>query len=434
MTINNAEKHTVTVQALAESADSENFQATDNRSLGLYIHIPFCMQKCSYCGFFSAPAGDREKAEYVDKLLADIEYYGLRYGKKCGMRECFDAGKNPDSDTNSDRLQKLNPLSGGPKRRESFARIADTVFIGGGTPTILEAEQMTRILTAVRENFYVTDDAEITIESNPKTLTKEKLLAYRKCGVNRISIGVQSLDDSCLKKLGRVHSASDFVESYQLARKCGFDNINVDLMFAIPGQTMKIWENTLSELIKMEPEHISFYSLQIEEGTPFFESFMAGEFDEISDEEDRRMYHRAIEMLKAAGYEHYEISNACKPGRACRHNLKYWSMNEYLGIGASASSYVDGVRFGQSPSDEYHVNCTADDMSEFVFTGLRKICGISLGEFENRFRRSFWNVYSGEIEKINEYIHDGFLILDGDKLRLSEKGIDISNTIMMIFV
>ena len=369
---------------------------TTTNKLGIYIHIPFCLAKCKYCGFYShGGASEAELAEYVDGLLDDIEEYGRVYGEEY---------------------------------------IVDTIFIGGGTPSILPSSYIGEILDSVRAAFRVVDAAEISMESNPKTLTYEKLLDYRRAGVNRLSIGVQSLDDSCLKALGRVHTAADFRRNFIMAREAGFDNINMDLMFAIPGHTLETWEATLDEAIALGPEHISFYSLQIEEGTPFYDMYRRGEFDQVPDDIDREMYHRAIAKLKAAGYDHYEISNACKLGRECRHNLKYWSMEDYLGIGSSASSYMKGIRFAEEPLMEFHENTFEDEVSEFVFTGLRKTCGIRFDEFEERYGRKFWDVFGDRRGELQEYFDAGQLIETEEGLALSEEGFDISNAIMAIFV
>lgn len=365
------------------------------KKLGIYIHIPFCISKCLYCGFDSAPASGKEQEEYIENLTEDIFEYGKTYG---------------------DRY------------------LVDTVFIGGGTPSILAPEQIGRVLGAVRRSFSVAETAEITIESNPKTLTKEKLTAYRFLGINRLSIGAQSLDDGILRSLGRVHTAEDFKKNFLLARECGFDNINIDLMFSVPGHTMEIWQETLEEAVRLSPEHISFYSLQIEEDTPFYDMFTAGEIDQIPDDVDRQMYHRAISLLKEAGYEHYEISNAAKPGYQCRHNLKYWSLEDYLGIGRSAGSYMEGVRFAEAPLLEFHENTREDDMSEFVFTGLRKSCGISLEEFEARFGKVFWDVYGAQREELAPFFRAGQLLEEDGFLKLSEDGFDISNAVMAVFV
>jgi len=369
------------------------------KNLGIYIHIPFCLSKCLYCGFYSRGGADSEEQEaYIKSLLDDIAEYGRVYGQR---------GRD---------------------------YIVDTVFIGGGTPSILPPGAISSVMEKLKDAFSVDPGAEITIESNPKTLTFEKLREYRGAGINRLSIGLQSFDDGCLKKLGRVHTAEDFTENFKLARACGFDNINVDLMFAIPGHREEIWEDTLRRTIALSPEHISFYSLQIEEGTPFYDMFVNDEIDQIPDETDRQMYHRAIAILREAGYEHYEISNAAKPGKECRHNLKYWSMEDYLGIGSAASSFVDGVRFSEAPLMEFHINTKEDDMSEFVFTGLRKTCGISLSEFSRWFGSDFWTVYADRKQELAPYFAAGQLIEEDGMLRLSEQGIDISNGIMAVFV
>lgn len=366
------------------------------KKLGIYIHIPFCLSKCKYCGFYSHGGSTKaEQEEYLKSLLDDIEEYGREYGDRYTV---------------------------------------DTVFIGGGTPSILPASYIGKILERIRASFCVEDNAEISMESNPATLNRDKLTAYRSYGVNRLSIGLQSMDGGCLKRLGRAHTAEDFLQNFSEARTAGFDNINVDLMFAVPGHTMEIWEDTLSRVIELSPEHISFYSLQIEEGTPFYDMYRRGEFDQISDELDREMYHRAIARLKEAGYEHYEISNCAKPGRECRHNLKYWSMEDYLGIGSTASSYMEGVRFAEAPLMEFHENTIEDDMSEFVFTGLRKTTGIDLHEFKERFGREFWDVYADRRAELEEFFRCGQIVEKDGNLRLTEDGIDISNGIMAVFV
>lgn len=366
------------------------------KTLGIYIHIPFCLSKCNYCGFYSrGGASTAEQQLYIESLAGDIKTYSSLYGSRY---------------------------------------LVDTVFIGGGTPSILDAAAIGQVLDTLRAHFEIAEDAEITIESNPKTLTEQKLIAYRRAGVNRLSIGLQSFDESCLKTLGRVHTVRDFVENFQMARASGFDNINVDLMFAIPGHTMEIWEDTLGRAIALAPEHISFYSLQIEEETPFYDMFMAEEFDQIPDDVDRDMYHTAIRRFKEAGYEHYEISNCAKPGRQCRHNLKYWSMEDYLGIGSGASSYVDGIRFTQPPLSALHENGFSDDAAEFVFTGLRKTSGISLEEFKERYGRAFWKVFADRRSALSSYFESGQLVEEDGILRLTEEGFDISNAIMAIFV
>ena len=366
------------------------------KTLGIYIHIPFCISKCSYCGFYSHGGSTAEEhKEYIEGLLEDIREYGKVYG---------------------DRY------------------LVDTVFIGGGTPTIIDPVHIKEVMDVLRESFNLSADAEVTIESNPKTLTGEKLRIYRQGGINRLSIGVQSFDNHLLKNLGRVHTAEDVRESFALGREAGFDNINLDLMFAIPGHTMDLWKDTLDKALSLEPEHLSFYSLQIEEGTPFYDMYRKGEFDQVPDDIDRNMYHYAIKRFKEAGYHHYEISNCAKAGHECRHNLKYWQMDDYLGIGSNASSYMEGVRFAEEPLMEFHENTFEDEVSEFVFTGLRKTEGINLDLFREKYGKSFETVFGDRMDELEEFFETGKLLKEGNMLRLSEEGIDVSNRIMSVFV
>lgn len=366
------------------------------KKLGIYIHIPFCISKCKYCGFYShGGSTDAEHAEYIEGLLEDIREYGNVYGDRYTV---------------------------------------DTVFIGGGTPTIINASYIKEVMDELKKSFNFSMDAEVSIESNPKTLTKEKLEVYRQAGINRISIGLQTFNDDLLKRLGRVHTASDFEESFRLAREAGFDNINLDLMFAIPGHTMEIWEETMERAIALNPEHISFYSLQIEEGTPFYDMYRRGEFDQIPDDVDREMYHNAIKRFTEAGYNHYEISNCAKHGYECRHNLKYWNIDDYLGIGSSASSFMEGVRFAEEPVLEFHENTFGDNIGEFVFTGLRKTSGIDLNEFKEKYGMTFEEAFADRLSELDEFFETGRLIREGNVLRLSTEGIDVSNKIMSVFV
>jgi len=388
------------------------------KTLGIYVHIPFCLKKCGYCDFlsFENKAVPAHK-EYVKALLNEVESYGAEYSNNY---------------------------------------LVDSVFIGGGTPSLISPDMIGDIIGAIKYNFNFDGDTEITIEANPGTLTGEKLDAYLAAGINRLSIGAQSFDDCILKILGRVHLAGDIYKNYRLAREAGFENINLDLIFGIPGQHIDIWKETLSGAIGLDPGHISFYSLQIEEGTRFYEMFEAGMYEKLSDELDREMYHYAVRELSDAGYTHYEISNAAKDGHECRHNIKYWSFKDYLGTGLGAHSYMDGVRFGNTKDPEKyiklnlegndephgneklhewrHENSFNDDVSEYMFTGLRMTKGIDLNDFENRFGKTLADTYKKEWAAVRRYIGDGLLIIDGRSLRLSEKGIDISNRIMSEFV
>jgi len=434
--------------------DSIDGGSEKSESLGIYIHIPFCLKKCAYCDFLSfedSQVCDNDKKKYVEAVINEIKV----------------------------RAKLIN------------AGIVDTVFIGGGTPSILEPSLISDIIEAVKSSFHMAGNSksdknfetdsniEITIEANPKTLTEAKLRSYIKSGINRISIGAQSFDDGLLNTLGRAHSAEDIKQTFNMARDAGFKNINLDLMFAISGQSMEIWEDTLSKAIELDPEHISLYGLSIEERTPFYEMFKEGRFEQVSDELDRKMYHMAIKRLLEAGYVHYEISNVCKPSYECKHNIKYWTMRNYLGIGIGAHSFYYRQKFEDFfdktrsanvvdldayieinsqytddrdakaalmlvPklcgvwTDEFggilHSNSESDNISEYMFTGLRLINGVSLEDFEARFERPLHEVYAEEWQAIEKYVEDGFLIIENGNIRLSQKGIDISNKIMSEFV
>lgn len=377
------------------------------RELELYLHIPFCVQKCKYCDFLSAPSGESERQEYVERLCRRIRYYGE------------------------------------PVCKANYVIVS--IFVGGGTPSILTEGQITQIFEAVRESFDIAEDAEITLEMNPGTDVREKLSVYRKLGINRLSIGLQSADDKELKCLGRIHTYDEFLEVYQAARQEGFTNINVDLMSAIPRQTMESYERTLRRIAELEPEHISAYSLIIEEGTPFYERYGEGRHaEELPDEEtERQMYVRTREILESYGYHRYEISNYAKDGYECRHNLGYWDRTEYLGLGAGASSLMEHIRWKEpdyiGPSlgmvmeerEEFTRLSRREEMEEFMFLGLRKVRGISTLEFWKCFHELIDEVYHDPIE---ELIRDQLLVREGDRIRLTDKGIDLSNYALSHFL
>lgn len=387
------------------------------KKLGLYIHIPFCLKKCSYCGFLSFAGKEQMMDQYVEALIKEMEHYKGRL---------------------EDQFQ------------------VDSVFLGGGTPTLLKASHVERLLEEVSD--WLTLGCEITMEGNPKTFDEEKLTAFRKAGVNRLSIGCQSLDDQVLKNIGRVHTRQDFLDSFKMARTAGFDNINMDLMFALPGQSMEVWEENLREAIELEPEHISFYSLQIEEGTPFYNQYKEDKLKVPSDEEERRMHHRAMDILKKAGYLHYEISNCGKAGKECRHNLKYWNMDDYLGLGLGASSFVDQVRFKNTEDldkyiyangevsiegschrlycsiDEYEVEGAGDLAGEMVFTGLRKRDGFRKDRFKEITGADYDDFYADILDERKKNIRLGYLVETDERVYITEEGIDHSNDIMSDFV
>lgn len=361
------------------------------KDLELYIHIPFCVKKCNYCDFLSAPAGEQERQKYVESL--------------CGRIRSF-----------AETMKAYHVIS---------------IFLGGGTPSILESGQMEDIFEAVYDTFRVDKDAEITVEMNPGTVTEEGLLVYRKLGINRLSIGLQSADNGELKNLGRIHTYEDFLPAYRMARRTGFQNINIDLMSGIPFQTLGSYERSLSLVAELEPEHISAYSLIIEEGTPFYERYGGGKrAEELPDEDiERRMYVRTKEILETYGYRRYEISNYAKPGFECRHNLGYWNRVEYLGIGAGAASFVNHRRWKEG---EEPVELTRqEEMEEFMFLGLRKMEGVSRADFKKFFGKEIEAFYKEAIAKLTE---QKLLAERNGRLFLTERGIDVSNHVMSEFL
>lgn len=403
----------------------------NKKELELYIHIPFCARKCAYCDFLSFSAPERVYRDYMDKLMEEI----------CGQ---------------------------GPNFQEY--RVS-TIFVGGGTPSILPPDLILELFATLSENFDISRDAEITMEANPGTLTVEKLEVYRQSGVNRLSIGLQSADDKELKYLGRIHSYESFLKSYQRARQAGFRNINVDLMSALPGQNMQSWKNTLKKVMMLKPEHISAYSLMIEERTPFYERFgeakraereklqpkTAAELaaraavmtlPDLPDEDvDREMYHLTKEMMAAHGYERYEISNYAKKGYECRHNIGYWSGVEYLGLGLGASSYTYGYRYHNTEDMQEYLSLNLyeggaaardieelslkDQMEEFMFVGLRMMKGVSGSVFLECFGQNLWNVYGNVIKKLEK---QGLIRVDMPMIRLTDLGIDVSNAVLAEFL
>lgn len=395
------------------------------KDLEIYVHIPFCARKCAYCDFLSFPGNMLMQQEYVDKLIEEIY-------------------------CQSGAFHEYQVIS---------------VFMGGGTPSILDGSVILAVMTAIKECFDVHKDAEVTIEANPGTVTMEKLNAYRRAGVNRVSIGLQSADDRELRALGRIHTYDEFLKSYQRILMSGISNINVDLMSALPGQTLESWKNTLKKVVMLKPEHISAYSLIIEEGTPYYERYgkrrrylLSKEYEYVADlpdlpdeDTEREMYYLTNSYLKEMGYMRYEISNYSKPGRECRHNIGYWTGTQYLGIGLGASSYIDGCRFhNESDFDTYvraHLTdpeqfarvlrqdreylTAMDKMEETMFLGLRLMCGVSQKSFTDCLGRNIWDVYGDKIRKL---IEAGLLVSEGGFIRLTDKGIDVSNVVLSEFL
>lgn len=370
--------------------------------MSLYIHIPFCKQKCLYCDFPSYSGKEKFMDEYIDALNKEI-------------------------------LEKAQKYS------------ISSVFIGGGTPSYLKDLNLERLFMTLNK-LNLKENIEFTMECNPGTLNRKKLELMKKYNVNRISMGLQSTKNSILKEIGRIHNYEDFKNNYFLAREIGFDNINVDLMFGLPNQKLEEWQESLVEIAKLQPEHISVYSLIIEEGTHFYDLYEKNKLDLPEEDDERLMYLVAKEILDKYGYHQYEISNFAKAQKECFHNKVYWKCNEYLGLGVSSSSFVDKKRIKnldeiqeyiekinnhESIIEEIYVNDLNDDMEEFMFMGLRMIEGININEFKKRFNKNINEVYGDIIEK---NIKKELLICKSERLFLSRKGIEISNYVMSDFI
>ena len=369
--------------------------------LELYVHIPFCVRKCQYCDFLSGPSDEETKDRYIEALLKEIR---------------------------------------AAEHTEDYEIVS--VFIGGGTPSALKAEAIASIMRTLQEQFFFCEDAEVTIEANPGTVDLEKLTIYRNVGINRLSLGLQSTDAEELKLLGRIHSYEEFLKSYEWAREAGFSNINIDLMFAIPGQTGEAWRQHLYQVAELNPEHISAYSLIIEEGTPFAEQNL-----DLPDEDtEYQMYEDTAEILERYGYRQYEISNYAKQGYMCRHNAGYWQRREYLGFGLGASSLYRGMRFSNTRRmqeylkesrnpDQIRKDVTVlsrnERIEEFMFLGLRMTEGISEKKFEENFNVRLMDIYGDILQKYEE---TGFMEHIETKWRLTRKGIHVSNHILADFL
>ena len=363
------------------------------RELELYIHIPFCARKCGYCDFLSAPAEKSMQAAYVQRLCREIE-------EASGLAQVYEVS---------------------------------TVFFGGGTPSLLDAGHIRRIMGTIKDYYPVRADAEITLEANPGTIDQEKLEIWREARINRLSMGLQSADNQELKLLGRIHTWEEFLDNYRLARAAGFRNINIDLMSALPGQTCGGWRDTLLKVADLGPEHISAYSLIVEEGTPFYNRY--GEHPELlpTEEEDRQMYGDTRTILNRYGYERYEISNYARPGYACRHNLGYWNRTEYKGFGLGAASLLENARTtNQSDLNKYldgQYEGSREELSEqavreeYFFLGLRKMEGVDPGP------------YRGYYEKLLEKLtRQGLIVERNGRICLTDRGIDVSNYVLARFL
>ena len=368
------------------------------KEVALYIHIPFCKQKCFYCDFPSYARKDDLMSDYIEALLIELK-------------------------------EKIK----GYKVR--------SLFIGGGTPSYLNEENLRELMKVIK-NINFVENAEKTIECNPGTVSEEKFNIMKDGGINRLSFGLQTTKNNLLKGIGRIHTFEAFKDNYKLARSVGFNNINIDMMFGLPNQSVKDWTESLEEVAKLNPEHISAYSLIIEEGTPFYKLYNEDKLKLPSEEEEREMYKKCKDILIENGYHQYEISNYAKEGKECLHNEVYWMCDEYIGVGASSSSYIDGKRIkniddlreyikrignGDSIVDEEIINTKNDDIEEFMFMGLRMNCGIEEEEFKKRFNTNVDDIYKDVIEG---NINKGLLERKRGRIYLTDRGIELSNMVM----
>lgn len=378
--------------------------------LGIYIHIPFCKQKCYYCDFVSYSNKCSEVKEYIESLKKEIEEFDFSNYK------------------------------------------VTSIYIGGGTPSYIDSIYIVEILSELKEklkcNLIEFKDIEITIEVNPGTVDTKKLNDYKKSGINRLSIGLQSTKNDILKKIGRIHTYQEFLEIYKLARETGFKNINIDLMIGIPGQKIGNLKNTLQDIIKLEPEHISVYSLIIEENTPIEKMLENGEIKLPDEDLERNMYWYVKNTLELNGYNHYEISNFAKFGKESRHNLNCWNQEEYIGFGVAAHSYLNGIRFSNTINVEEYIQhlennrkeeniqieesqSLEDKKNEFMMLGFRKIQGVDIARFKEKFIDNPIFLYR---EKLNKLVEEGLIEVDLNHIKLTNKGIDLANLVFEEFV
>ncbi len=419
------------------------------RELSIYIHIPYCVRKCLYCDFLSFPVGS---GLLTDSTAMTNEGSGLDR-------------KGPGGQTVRDIESYVNLL------KREITLEADrysghqviSVFWGGGTPSLLGAAAVTEVIETLRNRYHMAADVEITIEANPGTVTADKLREYITAGINRISIGLQSADDRELARIGRIHDYQAFLETYKMAQEAGFGNINIDLMAALPGQSVKSYEETLRRVAALCPEHISAYSLILEEGTPLYER--QGEYRFPTEEEDREMYLLTDSCLASCGYHRYEISNYAREGFECRHNKVYWQRGDYVGFGLGAASMVDNIRWSNPTEPEKYVAYVTglekesdkttgkedgqasagkaggfpvrqiltgeEQMEEFMFLGLRMMCGVSRRAFQEQFGRQIEEVY-GEV--LRKMYRQNLLVCESDHIKLTTLGIDVSNYVMAEFL
>ena len=375
------------------------------KEIGIYVHIPFCKRKCYYCDFVSYDNKYEKIDSYVETVKKEIE------------------------DTSNEFTKN---------------HIVSTIYFGGGTPSFLESKYIKLLLENIRRNFNVSSNAEITLEVNPGTITEEKLKTYQMCGINRLSIGLQTTNDNLLKKIGRIHTYSEFLSTYNLARKLGFSNINVDLIFSLPDESLDDLKLDLEKIIELSPEHISTYSLIVENGTKIKELIEENDdgYNLPSEDIERQMYWYIKNTLEEKGYRHYEISNFTKEGYESKHNLNCWNQKEYFGFGAAAHSFIDGIRFSNKKIlSEYIFNFKSRDIEEkmnreelakeYMMLGLRKIDGVSISEFERKFNLNPLLYFRFEISKLTD---EDLIEVDLDDIKLTKKGLDFANIVWEEFI
>ena len=386
---------------------------------GIYVHIPFCKKKCYYCDFISFDCMENKIDDYINSLIKEID-------KK-------------DIIEKSDDNVILKNFTG---------KKVTSIYIGGGTPSFIDSKYILKILDAIKNKYELKENAEITIEVNPGTVTEEKLIDYKNAGINRLSIGLQSADDRILKLIGRIHTYEQFLNTYNLAKKVGFKNINVDLMLAIPTQTEKELVDSIIKVVNLNPNHISLYSLILEENTKLEELVKNKELELIDDDTERKMYWKTKNLLKKNGYNHYEISNFSKKGFESKHNMNCWNQEQYIGYGLAAHSYFSNTRFSNTDDlNEYILNINNDNINEiieieevqdrekkakeYMMLGFRKIKGISISDFERKFRVHPLFYFRFELEKLEK---EGLIEIDLDNILLTEKGLDLANQVFEEFV
>lgn len=371
------------------------------KELGIYVHIPFCKQKCSYCDFISYSNKNKMVDQYIETLKQEIK----------------------------ENVEKLSEYE------------ITTIYIGGGTPSYIESKHIIEVLEAIKQNYNINKNAEITIEVNPGTATKEKLENYVKAGINRISIGLQSCNDKLLKLIGRIHTFDEFINTYNLAKEAGFNNINVDLMIGLPNQTLEDIKKSLDKIIELNPKHISVYSLIVEEGTPIEIKIEKGELQLPDENLERKEYWEVKTTLEKFGYKHYEISNYAQEGYESKHNVNCWEQKEYIGFGVAAHSYLNNIRFSNVEKIEEYIEntgpviherqCEEDKKKEYMLLGLRKIEGIKISAFKNKFGSNPIMEFKNEL---NILVQEKLIEIDLDKIKLTNKGIDLANVVWEEFV